>query len=85
MRTLKLFCLTFFFSILSWSQNIISGVITDESGMPLPGATVLIEGTQDGVSSDFDGNYTIEANEGSTLIFSFIDMVLSRSLSIRSV
>ena len=72
MRTLKLFCLTFFFSILSWSQNIISGVITDESGMPLPGATVLIEGTQDGVSSDFDGNYTIEANEGSTLIFSFI-------------
>ena len=40
--------------------------------MPLPGATILIEGTQDGVSSDFDGNYSIEADEGSTLIFSFI-------------
>ena len=60
MRTLKLFCLTFFFSILSWSQNIISGVITDESGMPLPGATVLIK-EHKSVSSDFDGNYTIEA------------------------
>jgi len=41
-------------------QKTITGPITDESGIPLPGATVVIENTTRGVSSDFDGNFTIE-------------------------
>ena len=40
--------------------------------MPLPGATVLVEGTQNGVSTDFDGNYSINASNGDTLVFSFV-------------
>ena len=40
--------------------------------MPLPGATVTIEGTSDGVSTDFDGNYSIDASSGDTLVFSFV-------------
>jgi len=38
----------------------------------LPGATVLVEGTQNGVSTDFDGNYSIDASSGDTLVFSFV-------------
>ncbi|QFZ54892.1 TonB-dependent receptor [Oceanihabitans sp. IOP_32] len=53
-------------------EKTISGVISDESGMPLPGTTVLVKGTTTGTSSDFDGNYTIKANQGATLVFSFV-------------
>ena len=38
----------------------------------LPGATVLVKGTSSGTSSDFDGKYSIRANEGATLVFSFV-------------
>ena len=38
------------------AQKTITGVITDETGVPLPGATVIELGTTNGVSSDFDGN-----------------------------
>ena len=50
----------------------ISGNVTDENGVPLPGATVLLEGTTTGVSTDFDGNYSIQASQGQSLIFSFV-------------
>ena len=50
----------------------ISGTVTDDNGVPLPGATVLVEGTQNGVSTDFDGNYSINASSGDTLVFSFV-------------
>ena len=48
------------------------GVISDEMGTPLPGASIVEQGTVNGVSSDFDGNYYIEVPQGSTLEFSFI-------------
>jgi hypothetical protein len=44
-------------------QKTITGNITDETGNALPGATILIENTQRGVTSDFDGNYSVEASE----------------------
>jgi TonB-linked SusC/RagA family outer membrane protein len=50
----------------------ISGTVTDDNGVPLPGATVLVEGTSNGVSTDFDGNYSINASSGDTLVFSFV-------------
>lgn len=53
-------------------QKTITGTITDESGLPLPGATVVIENTTRGVSSDFDGNFSIEANEGDTLLVTYV-------------
>jgi len=50
----------------------ITGTITDgDSGMPIPGANVIEKGTSNGVSTDFDGNYTIEVTDGAaTLVFS---------------
>ena len=53
------------------AQNI-TGNVTDENGVPLPGATVLLEGTSQGVSTDFDVNYSIEASSGDNLVFSFV-------------
>ena len=53
-------------------EKTISGTVSDGSGLPLPGATVLVKGTSSGTSSDFDGNYSIKANQGSTLVFSFV-------------
>jgi hypothetical protein len=50
------------FAVVAHAQNI-SGNITDESGVPLPGANVIIEGTSTGVSTDFDGNFQIQAKQ----------------------
>lgn len=55
-------------------QQTISGVITDDQNMPLPGASVLIKGTTTGTQTDFDGNYSIEANTGDVLVFSYVGM-----------
>ena len=55
-------------------QQTISGVITDDQDMPLPGASVLIKGTTTGTQTDFDGNYSIEATNGDTLVFSYVGM-----------
>ena len=53
-------------------EKTISGTVLDDSGLPLPGATVLVKGTSSGTSSDFDGKYSISADTGATLVFSFI-------------
>ena len=62
-RLLSSFLLVFAFGFSVQAQSI-SGTVTDENGVPLPGATVLVEGTQNGVSTDFDGNYSISASSG---------------------
>ncbi|MBP2832880.1 TonB-dependent receptor [Aquimarina sp. U1-2] len=56
-------------------QTLISGIVTDNNGSPLPGASVLVKGTSIGASTDFDGNYTIQANANDILIFSYIGFV----------
>ena len=50
----------------------ISGTVTDQEGLALPGVNILIEGTTTGTQTDFDGNYQIQASEGQTMIFSYI-------------
>ncbi|WP_445736362.1 SusC/RagA family TonB-linked outer membrane protein [Mariniflexile sp.] len=52
----------------------ITGKITDAEGIPLNGATIIVEGANRGVVSDFDGNYTISAKTGEVLKISFIGM-----------
>ncbi len=55
------------------TQSSISGTVTDESGVPLPGANIQEKGTTNGVTTDFDGNFSITLdNEEATLIISFI-------------
>ena len=59
---------------LSFAQTeTISGNVSDETG-PLPGVSIVIKGTTVGTETDFDGNYSIEANAGDVLQFSFVGM-----------
>jgi len=58
---------------ISFAQNKnVSGTVSDDNGLPLPGATVVIKGTSTGVSTDFDGNYSITASVGDVLVFSYV-------------
>ena len=53
-------------------QKTITGTVTDDTGMPLPGANIIIKGTSTGTQSDFDGLYSISANVGQTLQFTYV-------------
>ncbi|MGE4587399.1 MAG: carboxypeptidase-like regulatory domain-containing protein, partial [Mangrovibacterium sp.] len=62
-------------SVLILQQISISGKVTDSSGQPLPGVTVVVKGSTNGTITDVDGNYSlpnVTANE--TLVFSFVGM-----------
>ncbi len=58
------------------AQNkIVSGTVTDSSdGSPLPGVSIVVQGTTNGTQTDFDGNYTMSVNTGDVLVFSFVGM-----------
>ncbi len=53
-------------------QKTVTGTVNDDQGLPLPGANVLIKGSNTGTQTDFDGNYSISANQGQTLLFSYV-------------
>ena len=58
---------------ISFAQNKnVTGTISDDSGLPLAGATIIIDGTTTGVSTDFDGNYSIVVSESDTLVISYV-------------
>ncbi|MDY8134158.1 TonB-dependent receptor [Aquimarina sp. 2201CG5-10] len=53
----------------------ITGQVFDPSGIPLPGTNILVKNTDNGVQTDFDGKYSVLANTGDTLIFSYIGFI----------
>ena len=59
-------------NILAPFQSPISGVVYDETGTPLPGVSVVVKDTSTGVVTDFDGNYTVNADADASLIFSYV-------------
>ncbi|WP_240643166.1 SusC/RagA family TonB-linked outer membrane protein [Sinomicrobium pectinilyticum] len=66
-------------AIFFWCQFVlaqersVTGVVTDaDDGIPLPGVNIVIKGTSIGVSTDFDGNYTIDVPDNAVLVFSNI-------------
>lgn len=66
-----------FFLILSaiaFSQEtrVVSGILKDTDGTPLPGVNIVVKGTATGTVTDANGHYSIEAPVGSTLVFSFV-------------
>ncbi|MBJ7880652.1 SusC/RagA family TonB-linked outer membrane protein [Gelidibacter salicanalis] len=60
-------------SVFSQTKTL-SGTVSDESGVPIPGVSVIAVGTTNGTSTDFDGNFniTILSNQAKTLMFSYI-------------
>lgn len=58
---------------IAHGQITVQGTVTDATdGTPLPGVNVVVQGTSQGTTTDFEGNYSIQASEGSTITFSFI-------------
>ena len=55
-------------------ERAVSGVVSDNAGMPLPGVSVLVKGTKSGTQTDFDGKYSIKATSSQVLIFSYVGM-----------
>lgn len=56
-----------------WAQNLtITGVVYDDTDLSVPGANITVKGTSHGTITDFDGNFSIEANKGDVLVISFI-------------
>ncbi|MBK5192166.1 MAG: TonB-dependent receptor [Flavobacteriaceae bacterium] len=58
---------------LSFAQEKnVTGTVSDEAGLPLPGVNVIVQGTNQGTQSDFDGNYTIKTTANDKLTFSYV-------------
>ena len=74
-KQINLFLLLFLSVSFGFSQKTITGNVSDENG-PLPGANIVEQGTNNGVSTDFDGNYeiTVEGDE-STIEVSYTGFV----------
>ncbi len=53
-------------------EKTVTGIVTDQSNLPIPGVNVIIKGTLQGISTDFDGKYGISTTPGQTLVFSYL-------------
>ncbi|QRM90144.1 TonB-dependent receptor [Lacinutrix sp. WUR7] len=71
MKHLFLFMLSLFSISFAIGQTV-TGNITDAEGLPLPNVNIIEKNTSNGVTTDFDGNYSIEVSENATLIFSYV-------------
>ena len=77
--------LAFIVQITFAQERTITGTVSDETG-PLPGVSVLIEGTSTGTETDFDGNFTLNTNTGDNLRFSFVGMTtVTRAVGSESI
>ena len=69
---LFLLCL---FPLGALAQGVVKGTVSDESGEPIIGATVKVQGSNEGAITDFDGNYSVKAASNATLSFSYVGYV----------
>jgi len=70
--TLFLLCL---FPMGALAQNVVKGTVNDEAGEPIIGATVKVQGTQQGSITDFDGKFSVQAASNATLEISYVGYV----------
>jgi len=78
MKTIYNNLLFIFFALppLLFAQNTVSGTVTEQSSSsPLPGVNVIVKGTSQGTSTDFDGQFQLSVNNGDILEFSFVGYV----------
>ena len=64
--------LAFVVQITFAQDKAVSGTVSDDSGMPIAGVNIIVQGTASGTQSDFDGNYSIMVDESSSLTFSYV-------------
>lgn len=60
-------------SVAAWAQDVtVSGNVTDENGLPVPGVSITVKDTTTGTTTDIDGNYQVSAPTNGTLVFTYI-------------
>ena len=60
-------------AVQSFAQAItVNGIVKDKTGEAVIGANVVVKGTTNGCITDFDGNFSLEANQGDILVVSFV-------------
>ena len=75
-KKLMLFLSLLFISIgIATAQTQVRGVVVDETGEPVVGATILIKGTSQGTVTDFDGNFALTVPANARLVVSYVGMV----------
>ncbi len=86
-HVVPVFLLVVFMSMNSYGQSTITGTITSsDDGTPVPGVNVVVKGTSNGTSTDFDGNYAINASSNDVLVFSYLGFkTIERSVGGQSV
>ena len=74
MRKMYFALAAFLMTVTAFAQGTITGTVIDgETSTPLPGASVMVKGTSNGTSTDFDGNFTINVNSSTgTLVVTYI-------------
>ena len=74
LRKLLIFCISsLLFSVIAVAQDVtVNGMVNDESGMPVPGASILLKGTTKATASDFDGKFQIQVPSNGVLTVTFI-------------
>ncbi|CAH8282130.1 Ca-activated chloride channel family protein [Mariniflexile fucanivorans] len=76
MKTLLNFIIVLTISMqIQAQERLISGKVTDETGLALPGANVVVKGTSTGITTNFDGLYQIKAKDTDILVFSYIGFI----------
>lgn len=55
-------------------ERSVSGTVSDNAGLPIPGVSVLVKGTKSGTQTDFDGKFIIKVDASQTLVFSYVGM-----------
>lgn len=70
-RTILLYCLLFSFGEMCAQTTTVTGHVTS-GGLPLPGVNIVVKGTNQGTTTDAEGNYTINVSPSATLVFTFI-------------
>jgi len=79
--------LVLLFCVASFAQTTVKGTVNDDSGLPLPGANIIVVGTSTGVVTDFDGNFTLTVNQNppftiqvSSIGFETLDQEITKTM-----
>ena len=82
MKKALLFIVLVLYMNIAWSQNVLKGKVTDAQNQFLHGVSVVEKGTNNGVFTDTDGNFTISyKDENSVIAFSFVGLLGRKLLS----
>ena len=74
LRSLLVLCCVWLMCTAAFAQSrTVTGKVTDQAdGSGIPGVNVVVEGTSNGTVTDYQGNYTLQADDNATLVFSFV-------------